>query len=44
MVDRGTVAVAEGKRVADIDVLLDSLPAVDVQGGGRGSIPRGCNG
>ena len=32
MVDRGTVAVAEGKRVADIDVLLDRLPAVDVQG------------
>ena len=32
MVDRGTVAVAEGKRVADIEVLLDRLPAVDVQG------------
>ena len=27
-----SVAVAEGKRVADIDVLLDRLPAVDVQG------------
>ena len=32
MVAQGTVAVAEGKRVADIDVLLDRLPAVDVQG------------
>ena len=32
LVDRGTVVVAEGKRVADIDVLLDRLPAVDVQG------------
>ena len=32
LVDRGTVAVAEGKRVADIDVLLAALPAVDVQG------------
>ena len=32
MVDRGVVAIAEGKRVADIDVLLDRLPAADVQG------------
>ena len=39
MVDRGTVAVAEGKRVADIDVLLDRLPAVDVQGEGIGVSP-----
>ena len=32
LVDRGVVVVAEGKRVADIDVLLDRLPAVNLQG------------
>ena len=32
LVDSGVVVVAEGKRVADIDVLLDRLPDVDVQG------------
>ena len=32
LVDRGTVVIAEGKRVADIDVLLAALPSVDVQG------------
>ena len=32
LVDRGTVAVAEGRRVADVGVLLDRLPDVDVQG------------
>ena len=32
MVDRGVVVIAENKRVADIGVLLDRLPTVDVQG------------
>ena len=32
LVDSGVVVVAEGKRVADVGVLLDRLPDVDVQG------------